>query len=130
MMTRNKRQLFISLVLPVIILIVIYTAHHLVLHANGISFSDVMLVQAYVANVLVAFVSVEAIGRLSRKMGGNLGYLMLGTGFIKALIYLGFFKSHYNLDGEVKLYEFAAFFMPFALTLIMEVYYSSKRINT
>ena len=49
-----------------------------------------------------------------------LGYYFMGASFVKFAVYFIFFNPSYKIDGLTSPVEFAAFFTPYGVSLILE----------
>lgn len=78
------------------------------------------IIAAYVVNFVLALGIYLALFLLKTKMSEQLGFLYMGGSFIKFLCFFLFFYPYYKLDGDLDSYEFAAFFVPYLISLIFE----------
>ena len=53
---------------------------------------------------------------------------MAGSG-LKFVVFFILFYPEYQRDGTMQTSEFTAFFVPYALCLVIEVFYLSKQLN-
>lgn len=87
------------------------------------------IVLAYSVNVLLAIAIYLVMYVLRTKQAPNLGFIfLLGSGVKFLFFFLLFFPS-YNSDGDMSRLEFAAFFTPYALCLIIETTFLARVLN-
>ena len=53
----------------------------------------------------------------------------MGGSFLKFAVFFVVFYPSYKADGDIQKVEFAAFFVPYVLALIVETYFASKMLN-
>lgn len=78
------------------------------------------IILAYVLNTILALAILVALVRVKDRFQNSLGFLFLGSSFIKFIFFFLVFYKSYNLDGETSRTEFAAFFVPYAVCLVFE----------
>lgn len=87
------------------------------------------LLLPYLANFLLAFTITVILYRLREKQAHNLGFIFMGSSFVKfAVFFIGFYPF-YNVDGDVSKIEFAQFFVPYAVSLTVETIFLIKILN-
>lgn len=85
-----------------------------------LSSAQVMLLQAYAMNFIVAALLFLLIYRLRVNHPDKLGFVfMLGSG-IKFTLYFVFFNPSIQFDGVTTKAEFLSFFVPYALSTLVE----------
>lgn len=67
--------------------------------------------------------------RFREKLRNQIGFLFMGGSLFKFLIFFILFYPSYKADGDMSSLEFAAFFVPYGLGLILETYFTSKMLN-
>lgn len=105
--------------------LIVATSFALALHvwlvnAFEIDFTASKIVWAYVANVLITAGLIVWLLNLPEKYITSLGYFFLYGSFGKAIMFFILFYPGYRADGEVSRAEFSAFFVPYAVCLIVE----------
>jgi F0F1-type ATP synthase assembly protein I len=63
------------------------------------------------------------------KKSAQTGFIFLGGSGLKFLVFFLVFYPYYRQDGVMATSEFAAFFIPYATCLILEVIFLSKQLN-
>lgn len=88
--------------------------------ALEVNFGTSNITWAYVANVLLTAGLLTLLLNLPEKYTKSLGYFFLCGSFAKALMFFLAFYPGYREDGSVSRAEFSAFFVPYAICLIVE----------
>jgi hypothetical protein len=104
----------------IIVLSIVFGIHIFVLHQLGLPLFDNLIVASYLVNCSLALAIYLSLFLLKNKMSEQIGFLYMGGSFIKFLFFFLFFYPHYKLDGGLDSLEFAAFFVPYAISLIFE----------
>jgi len=106
-----------------------FSLHFFVLKNSELPpFAD-MLVPSYSTNFLLASVIFIGLFYARRKLKNALGFLFMGGSLIKFAVFFIIFYPVYRADGEIQRTEFAAFFIPYLIALILETYFASKMLN-
>ena len=103
-----------------IVLLVVFCLHIFILHQLNVPVFDNRIVAAYIVNFVLAIGIYLTLFLLKTKMSEQLGFLYMGGSFVKFLFFFIFFYPYYKLDGSLDSYEFAAFFVPYVISLIFE----------
>jgi len=85
-----------------------------------------MLMLSYGVNFLLATVILLILYLLRNKYKNQIGFLYMGGSLLKFLVFFIVFYPAYRADGIVTKSEFAAFFVPYLLCLILETVYTAK----
>jgi len=124
-----KKQSFIFLGILFLVLLVAFSVHLGILYALKLAVFDNLIILSYVLNfVLAAFVLIAIKSNLN-KQSSHTGFLFMAGSGLKFLIFFLFFYPVYQSDDTMQTVEFAAFFVPYALCLTLEVVYLSKLLN-
>lgn len=123
----KKALSFCSLLL--IVMLVVFAAHVLInkklfdnLYANSV-------VLSYIVNYVIAISVFILLICFLPKIKSTLGFFFMAGSFVKFLIFFIVFQPIFKSDGVMSKAEFASFFVPYALSLILEVYFLSKILN-
>lgn len=87
------------------------------------------IVLSYVVNFILASSIFYALFHFREKLKNAIGFLFMGGSFLKFIVFFLLFYPFYKSDGEIQKIEFAAFFAPYAIALILETYFTSKMLN-
>ncbi len=112
-----------------VILIVVFTIHNSILNYYQIPLFSNHLLLSYLLNFGLAIAILVLVERAIKKKSTHSGMFFI-TG--SALKYLVFFMVLYPLfieDNTISKPEFASFFVPYTVCLILEVTYLSKQLN-
>ena len=113
-----------------ITLIIAFIIHTIVLTKNNILLFESKLILSYTVNYILALIILFFVENAIKKKSTNSGmYFILGS----ALKYIVFFFILFPVfmeDETLSKIEFAIFFVPYSLCLIIEVTYLSKRLNS
>ncbi len=104
------------------VLAIAFGIHVFVLSQLELPLLDNRIIAAYLVNCLLALVIYLSLFLLKTKMPEQLGFLYMGGSFVKFLFFFIFFYPFYKLDGGLDSYEFAAFFVPYVISLILETF--------
>ena len=88
-----------------------------------------LLPLAYVVNFFLAAVIFVGLYLARKKLKNALGFLFMGGSLLKFAVFFLLFYPNYKADGVIQKVEFAAFFVPYVLALIIETYFASKMLN-
>ncbi|MDT7831333.1 hypothetical protein RQM59_03020 [Flavobacteriaceae bacterium S356] len=113
----------------ILISVIIFGVHILVLDLLGFSLFENKIILAYVVNIGVALLVFNVLYFFREKFKKQLGFLFLFGSVLKFALFFILFNGAYRADGEVSGFEFSAFFIPYAITLIVEVYSLAKWLN-
>ena len=111
------------------VLIIAFCIHLAVLSILNYPLYSDRIVGAYVANLILVIVVFGVLYLLRNKFKGQLGFLFLAGSVLKFAIFFMFFYPFYKADDVISRTEFAAFFIPYALGLILETVSLSKWLN-
>ena len=106
----------------IIVLSIVFGIHIFVLDQLGLPLLNNRIIAAYIVNCALALLIYLTLLLLKNKMSEQLGFLYMGGSFIKFLFFFIFFYPFYKLDGGLDSYEFAAFFIPYVISLIFETF--------
>ncbi|HCP40966.1 MAG TPA: hypothetical protein DIT65_04160 [Cryomorphaceae bacterium] len=88
-----------------------------------------LLFTAYLMNFILAAVFFLLILRLRTNHAEKLGFIfMIGSG-VKFSLYFLIFNAHFRADGLITTEEFTVFFVPYALSTIIETASIIKALN-
>ena len=108
--TIYKLQLFLSKTYQIDTIINIITISYLV---NG-------------SLVILFFVFIDL---FTHKFKNQIGFIFMGFGFLKFVLFFIFIYPTYNQDGNLSKQEMITFFIPYSVCLIYELIIVSKTLN-
>lgn len=106
-----------------------FGVHILILYTLNLPLLENKIVLAYAVNLATAILVFNVLYIFREKFKTQLGFLFVFGSVFKVILFFIFFNSPYRADGVVSGIEFAAFFVPYAITLIVEVYSLAKWMN-
>lgn len=87
------------------------------------------IIPAYLINTTLAILIYIALYYLRKEQEANLGFIFMTGSFFKFGLFFLVFYPGYKLDGDIQRVEFATFFIPYAICLIIEIYFLAKLLN-
>ena len=121
---------FISFAIKAVILLTLTFAIHLVvLNALQFPLFENRIVLSYIVNLILVIVIFGILYLLKEKYKSQLGFLFLAGSFLKFVVFFILFYPFYKLDNTITKLEFAAFFVPYVIGLILESVSLSKWLN-
>ncbi len=126
-MTR-KSIIFLSILL--VALLIAFGIHVATLSYKELPMFDNLIILSYLVNFILAAVILFFIERSFKKESSQTGFIFIAGSALKFLVFFIVFSPVYKADGEMRIVEFAAFFVPYAICLTLEVIYLSKQLNT
>lgn len=125
-MRRNILK-FSSLLLLIVLLV--FALHLAVLYALGLPLLNDRLLACYSVNFLLAIIIYIVMLVLRHKYLNQLGFIFLFGSLLKFVVFFIVFYPFFKADGVISKTEFAAFFIPYAVSLIIEIFSLSKWLN-
>lgn len=112
-----------------LLLTVFFGLHLIVLYRLGKPLLADRVVLAYVMNFLLALTVFWIINQYKTRFKQALGFLFMAGSLLKFAVFFLFFYPFYKADAIIHTTEFAAFFVPYAVSLIVETRASVKLLN-
>lgn len=113
----------------ILILALVFGIHILTLYWLEFSLFENKIVLAYIINVILAIIIYGFLLRMKKKFKEQVGLLFIGASTLKFVIFFIFFYGSYKADGTISKLEFAAFFVPYLLCLVIETSSLAKWLN-
>jgi hypothetical protein len=107
-----------------------FISHAWIQHALDVGFYSKLLPINYLFNLVVTLVFFWLLLRAKKKNQNHLGVIFLYSSLIKFLLFFLFIYPNLGEFNGVKSAEFASFFIPYALSLSLEIYFLSKLLNS
>jgi O-antigen ligase len=121
---------FISFAIKTVILLtVVFAIHLLVLNVLQLPLFENRIVLSYIVNLVLVIVIFGILYLLKEKYKSQLGFLFLAGSLLKFVVFFILFYPFYKLDNIITKLEFAAFFVPYVIGLIIESVSLSKWLN-
>lgn len=113
----------------IVVLAVAFCIHIAVLNFLKFPLFDNKIILSYIVNLILVIGIFGILYLLKEKYKSQLGFLFLAGSLLKFAIFFIVFYPIYKLDNNVSKFEFAAFFVPYVLGLILETISLSKWLN-
>lgn len=121
---------FLSFTLKaIVVLTVVFCIHLAILYTLEFPLFDNRIVLSYIVNLFLIIVIFGTLYLLKSKYKSQLGFLFLAGSFLKFAVFFIVFYPFYKFDNTITKLEFAAFFVPYAIGLILESISLSKWLN-
>jgi len=112
-----------------VLLLVTFAIHLFTLNYKSLPLYDNEIVLAYVINAVLAISIFGVLFKMKDKYKEQLGFMFLGGSALKFAVFFIVFYPVYKADGDISKLEFAAFFIPYILSLFLETFSLSKWLN-
>ncbi|ULC59775.1 hypothetical protein MBM09_02070 [Flaviramulus sp. BrNp1-15] len=113
----------------ILVLAIVFGIHLAILNILNLPMFENRIVLSYVVNLILIIVIFGALYLLKEKYKSQLGFLFLAGSFLKFAIFFILFYPFYKIDNVITKLEFAAFFVPYVVGLILESVSLSKWLN-
>ena len=117
------------LILLILSLGIVFVIHITVLNNKGLPQFDNLIVLSYVVNSILAMTIFVALYIFRGKLKNQIGFLFMGGSFLKFIFFFILFYPTYKADGDMSRLEFAAFFIPYGISLIVETVFTAKMLK-
>lgn len=113
----------------IIVLGLVFSLHILILKLlNSIMFEN-KIILAYSVNIILAIIIYTLFCKFKKMFKNQIGFVFIFGSFLKFILFFLLFNSSYKADGDISKLEFLAFFTPYSLCLIIEIFSMSKELN-
>tara|TARA_R110002050_G_scaffold221441_1_gene357335 strand:+ start:135995 stop:136384 length:390 start_codon:yes stop_codon:yes gene_type:complete len=125
----NTRPLLSFIGIITLALVAVYFVHSWLLGQLNVAihFDEVTL--PYLVNYILAVIITSALYLGRYKYANNLGFIFMGSSFLKFAVFFLVFNPIYKADGNTSTVEFGLFFIPYAIALIIETTFLIKVMN-
>ncbi len=106
-----------------------FIAHVLLVEHSGYPTYANLISLSYIVNGLMAFVIYALLYFFRHRFKSQIGFLFMGGSFLKFLFFFLLFYPVYNADGTMNGLEFAAFFVPYGICLLLETIFTAKMLQ-
>lgn len=103
--------------------------HTTVLQNNGLPKYGDKIVLSYFINFLLASIIYIGLYSFRNKIKTQIGFIFMAGSFLKFIVFFILFYPTYKADGDMATSEFAAFFVPYAICLIVETVFTAKMLQ-
>jgi hypothetical protein len=113
----------------ILVILFVLGAHLFLLKNAALPLFADKILEAYSVNTILTIAIVFFLYRLREKYRNQIGFLFLGSSFIKFAVFFIVFYRAYKANGSIETLEFLAFFTPYSICLIFETFFLSKWLN-
>ncbi len=124
-----KKTTLKFLTVLLLVLAVVFAAHLFILQNMELPIFGDRIIFSYLLNYTLAASILIVIQSKFNKKSSHTGFIFLGGSGLKFMVFFLVFYPFYKEDGTMSSLEFAAFFVPYATCLILEVAFLSKQLN-
>jgi hypothetical protein len=124
---RNPFSIFA--IKAIVLLTVVFGIHLLVLNTLKLPLFENRIVLSYSINLILIIIVFGGLYLLREKYKEQLGFLFLIGSFLKFAVFFIVFYPFYKSDNTITRAEFASFFVPYVIGLILETVSLSKWLN-
>lgn len=103
-----------------LILLLTFIVYLTVLYFLSIPLWENKIIPAYLINYLLATSIYAYLFSARKKYSDSLGFLFMAGSFLKFAAFFIFFYPSYHADNKIEALEFATFFIPYTICLIVE----------
>lgn len=125
----ENNVIFKFLVLLVSSLVLAFIIHTMLLVNGDYAKYDHKIVLAYLTNGILAAIIFISLYIFRIKLKSSLGFLFMAGSFLKFVFFFALFYPTYKMDGDMSKLEFAAFFIPYAISLVTETVFAAKMLQ-
>jgi len=113
----------------VILLVIAFFIQTSILENIGEDARANKILLSYVVNALLAGAIYMLLYYYRYKLKDYIGFLFMGGSFLKFILFFLFFYPSYRADGDISSLEFAAFFVPYLICLVLETIFTAKMLQ-
>lgn len=106
-----------------------FTLHTILLGKAGLPLFADLIVLAYTVNGLLAAIIFGLLYFYRLRLKNYIGFLFMVGSFLKFVFFFLLFYPAYKADGDLSKLEFAAFFVPYVLSLLLETLFTAKMLQ-
>lgn len=97
-----------------------FALHLLLLNVADLPLFENKIIASYIVNIILALIIFTGLFLLRNKFKNQIGFLFMGGSFLKFFVFFLFFLPVFKEDGITDKLEFASFFVPYAVCLLIE----------
>jgi hypothetical protein len=112
-----------------LLLVVAFFIHLSILKILQLPLFDNKIVLSYIVNLVLVIVIFGALYLLKDKYKDQLGFFFIAGSALKFGVFFVVFYPFFKEDGLITKLEFASFFVPYGLGLILETFSLTKWLN-
>lgn len=112
-----------------VVLLIAFGIHMLILNYLEFPLFENKIILSYVLNAVLAITIFGLLYKFREKVKNNIGFLFLGGSLLKFIAFFILIYPSYKADGNTSKLEFAAFFVPYLISLFIETLSLVKWLN-
>lgn len=113
----------------IMLLALVFGIHILILNLLNLPLFENLILRSYITNLILVIGVFGMLYLLKKKYKSQLGFLFLFGSAIKFAVFFALFYPFYKQDGEITKLEFASFFVPYFIGLVLETVSLGKWLN-
>ncbi len=117
------------LILLSIVLGIVFVTHITLLENSGFPKYGDKIVLSYIVNGILAAFIYGLLFVFKSKLKNYIGFLFMAGSFLKFIFFFLLFYPAFQEDGTMNKLEFAAFFFPYAICLVVETIFIAKMLK-
>ena len=96
---------------------------------SGLPLFGDMLPISYLVNYILAFAIVWLLFKFRKKIRQQIGFLFIAGSLLKFAVFFAAFYPAFRADGTISRGEFASFFVPYLMALVLETLFTAKLLR-
>ncbi|WP_149304397.1 DUF6168 family protein [Pareuzebyella sediminis] len=125
----NKNPILLFLVILVPLLAAVFFIHTSILSWKGYPEYGNCIILSYVLNFLMAAIIYIGLFSFQDKIKTQIGFIFIAGSFLKFIVFFLVLYPSYKADDTISALEFAAFFVPYAISLVVETVFMAKMLQ-
>lgn len=117
------------LILLTVVLGIVFAIHVSLLDYSGFPRYGNRIVLSYIINGMLAGIIFGLLYWFRTALKNYIGFLFMAGSFLKFIFFFLLFYPTYQEDGKMDKLEFAAFFIPYAICLLLETVFIAKMLK-
>lgn len=127
MFKKNPTLLFLVILVP--LLAGVFFIHTSILSWKGYPEHGNAIILSYVLNFLMASIIYIGLFSFKNRIKTQIGFIFLAGSFLKFIVFFLVLYPSYKADGDISTSEFAAFFVPYTICLVVETVFMAKMLQ-
>jgi hypothetical protein len=129
MMKKKRNSSFLFIFQLTVVLGLFALAHSFLYDHFQVKYTKNELVYSYLFNYLITAVFFLAMIYFKDKRSSQLGFVFLFSSLIKFTLFFIILAPVLRFEGSVKSITFASFFVPYSISLFLEIFYIIRLLN-
>ncbi|NLP57225.1 DUF6168 family protein [Lutibacter sp. B1] len=112
-----------------VVMSVVFSMHSLILYFLKLPLFANLIIPSYLINSILVTVIFIILFKLREKYNHLLGFIFMGSSFLKFAVFFIFFYPIFKEDGHISTLEATSFLVPYLVSLIIETFFLVKVLN-